>query len=217
MPQAVYVENDEAIDYVPTQELPAGSVVVLGQLVGITRTPLMAQRPGSLALRGLFDLVKQADAFAVGDTVHWDTSALPLGGTLANGAVVPSGSGVPLGSVVRAATNSDPTVRIALGLHTSGPPGPQGEQGIPGEQGPPGASVTGPPGPTGEPGPPGPEGPPGVSIVGPQGPQGEQGPQGIQGPEGPSWIPVPPGSGNWILKAISGTVQWVEETVVVSP
>ena len=60
----------------------------------------------------------------------------------------------------------------------SGIKGEQGEQGIPGPQGPIGET-----GPKGEPGPQGPAGEQG--IQGPEGPQGPKGDQGIPGPEGP--------------------------------
>jgi collagen triple helix repeat protein len=60
-----------------------------------------------------------------------------------------------------------------------GPPGIDGEQGIPGPTGPEGAE--GPPGPAGLLGPEGPQG-----FEGPPGPQGEAGPQGATGPTGPT-------------------------------
>jgi hypothetical protein len=87
----------------------------------------------------------------------------------------------------------------------SGPPGPQGEQGLQGEPGPQGpVGAQGPQGPQGEIGATGPQGIQGVpgadsTVPGPEGPQGDPGPQGIQGvpgatgPEGPAGPQGDPG------------------------
>jgi len=158
MQQAIFVDPGEVIDFTPTAARTAGDVVVQGELVGVARGPLAAQVPGTLTVRGQFDVVKGATTFAVGLPVHWDPTGLPLGGTAANGAAATTAVGVFMGFCVRAAGVNDKMVRVAL--NASGPVGPQG--------------------------------PP--------------------GPEGPSWIPAPPGSGVWVLKAINGVVQWVEES-----
>jgi predicted RecA/RadA family phage recombinase len=287
MPLASYVDEGEAIDFTPVTAVAAGDVVVQGTLVGVARTALAAGRSGSLAVRGLFDVVKGATTFAAGAAVYWNPSGLPLGGTAANGAAVPTSTSVLLGYAVRAASAIDRTVRVAVVL--PGLPGPQGIQGNPGPVGP--AGPQGDPGPTGRPagikyeyigdsdGPaPGQfswsnsygaylfpvtdlegndqspvwfalnqttdghflfltleAGGPIARLDFPAASNGGsvfylyvgnlgltpgiyyavpviRGMNGEAGPEGPSWIPAPPGSGTWILKAIDGAVQWVEES-----
>lgn len=143
MPQASYVDEGEAIDFTPVAAVAAGDVVVQGTLVGVARTALAAGRSGSLAVRGLFDVVKGATTFAAGAAVYWNPTGLPLGGTVANGAAVPTSTSILLGYAVRAASANDRTVRVAVVL-----PGLPGPQGIPGNTGP-----DGPTGPQGDPGP----------------------------------------------------------------
>ena len=284
MPQATFIDPGEAIDFTPVTLVAAGDVVVQGTLVGIARTALPAGRSGSLAVRGLFDVVKGATTFAAGAAVYWIPGGLPLGGTVANGAAVPTSTSVLLGYAVRAASATDLTVRVAVVL--PGLPGPQGIQGPVGDLGP-----QGDPGPTGRPAgmkyeyigdsdSPAPgqfswsnsfgaylfpvtdfegndqspvwfalnqttdghflfltpdTGGPIARLDFPSASYGGsffylyvgnlgltpglfyavpviRGLNGASGTEGPSWIPYPPGTGTWVLKAINGSVQWVEES-----
>jgi hypothetical protein len=101
------------------------------------------------------------------------------------------------------------SVPYALYAKTSGNPGPQGPQGIPGDtgavgpQGPIGLTgpqgpqgTTGPTGLTGQTGPQGATGPQGLTgVQGPQGATGSQGPIGLTGPQGSaSTVPGPQGA-----------------------
>src|SRR5690606_38136950 len=86
----------------------------------------------------------------------------------------------PAASPGRVVRNAD----LVTGL--SGPPGPQGEMGLPRPPGPSGSA--GPAGPIGEPGVAGPAGPPGA-----QGPPGPIGPTGVVGPQGSQGLPGPAG------------------------
>jgi hypothetical protein len=85
------------------------------------------------------------------------------------------------------------------GVGVTGPPGVDGEQGVPGPSGSPGSDgedgrdgVDGSPGASGEPGPVGPTGPAGAQgDPGPAGPQGEPGPAGRDGVDGEDGAPGP--------------------------
>jgi len=81
---------------------------------------------------------------------------------------------VAAGIVIGLLLGGGATYVIMPQLGLQGPPGPQGEQGLPGPAGPQGP--VGPQGPRGEPGPAGDTGP-----QGPQGLAGEQGPKGEKG------------------------------------
>jgi predicted RecA/RadA family phage recombinase len=50
MPQAIYVERGETIDYTPGSAVAAGAVVVQGDFVGVAKTPIAANTPGALAV-----------------------------------------------------------------------------------------------------------------------------------------------------------------------
>jgi predicted RecA/RadA family phage recombinase len=108
MAEATYVQPGESIDYTPSTNVALGTVVVLGDLVGVTKRDIRANELGALALSGVFDVAKgTSEALAVGTTVYWDDTNHRLTAT--------AGSHKRFGNVVRAAAADDPTVRARLG------------------------------------------------------------------------------------------------------
>jgi predicted RecA/RadA family phage recombinase len=107
MAQAIYVQDGESVDYTPTTDTPAGTVVVQSQLVGVTSLDIAANALGALRVFGVFDFAKVAAvAFNYGDLAYWDNTAkvatnVTVGNTL-------------IGKVVRAAAAADPTLRVRL-------------------------------------------------------------------------------------------------------
>lgn len=72
MAQALFVQDGKNVDYTPTVDVPPGTVVVQGDLVGITKRPLPANELGSLAVEGVFDIAKaSADVINAGAKVYW--------------------------------------------------------------------------------------------------------------------------------------------------
>jgi predicted RecA/RadA family phage recombinase len=112
MPQAVYVQAGDAIDYLPGVARAAGDVVVQGDLVGITRTEIAANRLGSLALEGVFEFTKATGtALTVGQKVYWDAANQRVSGDSSVGRLV--------GRVTREAAATDTTVRALLDVQSS--------------------------------------------------------------------------------------------------
>ena len=76
---ARYVQKGEAIDYRPTENVPAGTIVPFAGFVGITRLDIRAGELGALAVSGVFETPKADEAIDVGDPVYWDeaNSVLP--------------------------------------------------------------------------------------------------------------------------------------------
>ena len=75
MAQAQFVQEGDAIDYTPGSDLSAGDVVVLSDLVGVTKRDITANTFGALAVTGVFDFAKTGGGgvtFAIGDKVYWD-------------------------------------------------------------------------------------------------------------------------------------------------
>ncbi len=109
MALAVFVQQGEQIDYTPSADVAAGDVVVQEDLVGIARSAIPAGTPGSLAVAGVFDVVKaSATEFTAGAKVYWDaTNKL---------AVTTDGGGANklVGKAVRAAGAGVTTVRVRL-------------------------------------------------------------------------------------------------------
>ena len=69
---ARYVQKGDAIDYRPTEAVAAGDVVIIADLIGIARLDIEAGTLGSLAVVGVFDVVKADGAIPSGSTVYWD-------------------------------------------------------------------------------------------------------------------------------------------------
>jgi predicted RecA/RadA family phage recombinase len=123
MPTAVFIQDGINIDYTPVTNLAAGDVVVIADLIGITRLDIKAGTLGSLAVRGVFELPKATGAgtdIPNGTKVYWDAALKQVtsisGGSGGSGSGSGgSGSGRPLiGKTVRAATTTDAKVRVML-------------------------------------------------------------------------------------------------------
>ena len=71
--KAKYIQKGDAVDYIPNQDMDAGEIVCLGNLIGITRIPIKAGTLGTLTLSGVFDIIKQA-----GVTFSWRQCLLEL-------------------------------------------------------------------------------------------------------------------------------------------
>ena len=103
---ARYVQKGDSIDYRPTAAVAAGSVIVIADLVGIARLDIEANTLGSLAVVGVFDIVKAAGQISSGSTVYWDAGAQK--------ATLVSGSNHYLGKAIASAADGDETVRVLL-------------------------------------------------------------------------------------------------------
>ncbi len=111
MSQADYVQHGDAVDYQPGVDVAAGTVVVVGDLVGVTKRDIVANTLGALAVTGVFDIAKEAGGgvtFTVGDHAYWDDT---------NDVVVTTdggGANKSLGAVVVDAADNDVDVRVRL-------------------------------------------------------------------------------------------------------
>lgn len=60
------------IDFVPDGNVAAGSVVVVGRLVGIAKFGIQAGSRGSITVRGVFDVVKDPTTnIPAGTILYW--------------------------------------------------------------------------------------------------------------------------------------------------
>ncbi len=103
---ARYVQKGDSIDYRPTDAVAAGDVIVIADLIGIARLDIEAGTLGSLAVVGVFDIVKADSAIPSGSTVYWDAGAKK--------ATLVSGSNHYLGKAIASAESGDETVRVLL-------------------------------------------------------------------------------------------------------
>ncbi|MCK6485456.1 MAG: DUF2190 family protein [Phycisphaerae bacterium] len=109
MAQATFVHDGAAIDYTPGAAVAAGDVVVIGELVGVTKTPIAANALGALAVRGVFDFAKATGvgtAISAGANVYWDDT---------NNVATTTATGNKLiGKCVKAAADANATVRVRM-------------------------------------------------------------------------------------------------------
>jgi predicted RecA/RadA family phage recombinase len=107
MAHAQFIHEGAVVDYVPGADVPAGSVVVQGDLVGITKRDVKAGELGGLAVEGVFDIAKaSADAITAGTKVYWKAD---------DETVVTTASGNKLvGKAVATAGAGTTTVRVLL-------------------------------------------------------------------------------------------------------
>lgn len=103
---AKYVQKGDSIDYRPTEFTNAGDVIVVADLIGVARLDIQADTLGSLAVVGVFDIVKVGVEIPAGATVYWDAGA--------NQATLVSGSNQYLGKAIASANSDDETVRVLL-------------------------------------------------------------------------------------------------------
>lgn len=103
--QARYVQRGESVDLRPDCEISAGEIVVRDGLVGVAKIAVKKGELGSIALSGVFDVVKPARcAFSTGSTVYWDALRQSA---VASGTVL-------LGLAAESAKLTDSTVRVIL-------------------------------------------------------------------------------------------------------
>jgi predicted RecA/RadA family phage recombinase len=110
---ARYVQKGDSIDFIPTEAVNAGDVVILGDLVGIAKLDIAAGELGSLALVGVFDIPKAAGAVTAGAKIYYD-AVNAVATTEADDGGDPAVAFAYLGKVVADAADTDETVRIRL-------------------------------------------------------------------------------------------------------
>ncbi len=109
MAQATFVQEGNAIDYTPGAAVAAGDVIVIGELVGVVKTPIAANALGALAVRGVFDFAKATGvgtAITAGANCYWDDTN--------NVATTTAAGNKLIGKCIQAAVDADATVRVRM-------------------------------------------------------------------------------------------------------
>lgn len=111
MATATFTQDGSSINYTPETAVAAGDVLVIGDLLGIARTAILAGQLGSLAIEGVFRVPKATGAdtaIPAGAKVYWDATNKVATETATNnkrlGTVTPNGAGA----------NADASVEIFL-------------------------------------------------------------------------------------------------------
>ena len=105
--QARFIHDGKSVDFFPATDVPAGTIVILGSLVGITKLDVKSNTLGAVAVVGVYDIEKTNVAVPLGSKVYWDDTAKKANLT-ATGTTL-------LGVAVLEAAADDTVVRVRLG------------------------------------------------------------------------------------------------------
>ena len=106
---ATFVQKGDAIDYTPVADVAAGAVIVVGDLVGVAKQAILADKLGSLSLVGVFEvpkLIGDGLEITVGSVCYWDATNQEA--TESNG----GGANKRMGHCARYAGDTEETVRV---------------------------------------------------------------------------------------------------------
>ena len=104
---AIFLHDGSTLDFIPIADVPAGSIVVLGELVGISKFSVAAGQAGGLSVRGVFDVLKDPSTnIDVGTRLYWSTVSWHV--------VKTSGGHPLLGKAIRPALPGSSFVRVLL-------------------------------------------------------------------------------------------------------
>ena len=107
---AIFSSDCDVVDFVPSANMDAGVFVVIGSIVGITKSPVKAGQLGTITTRGVFKNVAKhttSNALTAGQIVYLN----PSNGKIYNA----SATGyIPVGYALAAATATAPTCKIML-------------------------------------------------------------------------------------------------------
>jgi len=104
---ARFIHDGRAVDFLPESDTIAGTVIVIGSLVGITKMDIPAGTLDAVHVVGVYDIEKGNAAVSLGNKVYWDATAKK--------AVINATGNTLLGVAVQEATAEDITVRIRIG------------------------------------------------------------------------------------------------------
>lgn len=69
--RAKFIQRPDSVDFTPSQDMSAGEIVRLRNLIGVTKLSIAAGTLGTLSLTGIYDIEKPADvAFSAGEGVY---------------------------------------------------------------------------------------------------------------------------------------------------
>ena len=104
-----FVQRGDAVDYTPDADVASGDVVVQGDLVGVAKLDIKADKLGALAVSGVFDFPKDtgsSSAISAGAKVYWDA--------VNEVATTTEGSNKLIGKAIADAGDDDETVRVRM-------------------------------------------------------------------------------------------------------
>lgn len=109
MATAKFIHDGDNIDHTPGSNVAAGDVVVQGELVGVAKVSISANKLGALAVTGVYDFPKASGAstaITAGANCYWNAGAQQATTTASGNKLI--------GKCVKAAADADTAVRVRL-------------------------------------------------------------------------------------------------------
>ena len=106
-----FIQDGRTIDYIPSTDIAAGTVVVQGDLVGVANLDIAAGNLGALTIEGVFEFPKATGSgteITVGTICYWKSSTQQATTNPENGA------NKKIGKCIQTASNDEAKVRIKL-------------------------------------------------------------------------------------------------------
>ena len=114
--EAKYLHEGKAIDYTPSVDVPAGTVVAISELIGITHRDIASGQLGALSVQGVYEVVKgigAGKAITEGMKVYWDAANKVVTAAQYDDSEPPVA--LPyMGKAVKTAGDNDATVLVRL-------------------------------------------------------------------------------------------------------
>jgi len=104
--EARFIHDGKAIDYTPTSDTRAGTVVVLGDRIGISIVDIAANVLGALQVVGVFDFAKDNTVIPLYGKVYWNATTKK--------ATLTATGNTLLGIALNATVATDTIVRVRL-------------------------------------------------------------------------------------------------------
>jgi predicted RecA/RadA family phage recombinase len=104
--EALFIHEGRVIDYTPTEDMSAGTVVVLGDRVGVSMVDIAANVLGAVQVVGVFDFAKDNTVIPLYGKVYWDATAKK--------ATLTASGNTLLGIALHATAATDNIVRVRL-------------------------------------------------------------------------------------------------------
>jgi predicted RecA/RadA family phage recombinase len=97
----------DTVDYTPGSLKLAGTVYVIGTtVVTIVPKEIAANEKGATAVRGVFNVPKDASDVSAGDALYWASAGSPVGGDASSGAFTKTASGNVFAGIALAAAGT---------------------------------------------------------------------------------------------------------------
>ena len=113
--QAIFRKTGKTVDHTPSSAIAAGTVTLIGPLVGVAERDIAANELGALTIEGVFDVVMAAVTITAGDEMYWDADGNPVGGEAGTGAATNVSTGNTfMGFCPGAHAATESTARIVL-------------------------------------------------------------------------------------------------------